>query len=59
MIGCFGKVPASPDFVSLHGASDDVCEFEAWLQGALASMQQSEDWHTLFDRLPVCFFNYR
>ena len=59
MIGCFGKVPASPDFVSLHGASDDVCEFDAWLRGALASMQQSEDWRTLFDRLPVCFFSYR
>ncbi|WP_440806445.1 type VI secretion system-associated protein TagF [Pseudomonas syringae] len=59
MIGCFGKVPASPDFVSLHGASDDVCEFDAWLQGALADMQQREDWRTLFDRLPVCYFSYR
>lgn len=59
MIGCFGKVPASPDFVSLHGAVDDVCEFDGWLQGALAALQQREDWRGLFDALPVCFFSYR
>lgn len=59
MIGCFGKVPASPDFVSLHGASDDVCEFDAWLQGALAALQHREDWRALFDGLPLCFFCYR
>lgn len=59
MIGCFGKLPASPDFVSLHGAADEVCEFDAWLQGALAGMQHRDDWRELFDRLPVCFFSYR
>ncbi|POA17571.1 type VI secretion system-associated protein TagF [Pseudomonas sp. FW300-N1A1] len=59
MIGCFGKIPASPDFISLHGAADDVCEFDAWLQGALASLQHRDDWRELFDRLPVCFFCYR
>ena len=59
MIGCFGKVPASPDFVSLHGAADDVCEFDAWLQGALAALQPLEDWRELFDGLPLCFFCYR
>jgi type VI secretion system protein ImpM len=59
MIGCFGKVPASPDFVSLHGAADDVCEFDAWLQGALAALQPLENWRELFDGLPVCFFSYR
>jgi type VI secretion system protein ImpM len=59
MIGCFGKVPASPDFVSLHGAGDEVCEFDAWLQSALAAMQHREDWRDLFDRLPLCFFSYQ
>ncbi|MEX5695054.1 type VI secretion system-associated protein TagF, partial [Pseudomonas syringae] len=59
MIGCFGKVPASPDFVSLHGAADDVCEFDAWLQGALAALRPLEDWRELFDGLPLCFFCYR
>jgi type VI secretion system protein ImpM len=59
MIGCFGKVPSSPDFVSLHGAADEVCEFDAWLQPALAALQDREDWRELFDRLPVSFFSYR
>ncbi|MDD0997050.1 type VI secretion system-associated protein TagF [Pseudomonas sp. TNT2022 ID1044] len=59
MIGCFGKVPASPDFVSLQGAGDDVCEFDGWLQGALAALQHREDWRELFDALPLCFFSYR
>lgn len=55
MIGCFGKLPASADFVSLHGAAEEVCEFDAWLQGALAAMRHRDDWPTLFERLPVCF----
>ncbi|MNJ15547.1 type VI secretion system-associated protein TagF [Pseudomonas alkylphenolica] len=59
MIGCFGKLPASADFVSLHGAAEEVCEFDAWLQGALAAMRHRDDWPTLFERLPVCFFSYR
>jgi type VI secretion system protein ImpM len=59
VIGCFGKVPASADFVSLHGAAEEVCEFDAWLQGALSAMQHREDWRELFDRLPVCLFSYR
>ncbi|MGZ9708634.1 type VI secretion system-associated protein TagF [Pseudomonas sp. GNP013] len=59
MIGCFGKVPASADFVSLHGAAEEVCEFDTWLQGALSAMQHREDWRELFDRLPVCLFSYR
>ncbi|MFQ6572117.1 type VI secretion system-associated protein TagF [Pseudomonas sp. UM16] len=59
MIGCFGKLPASADFVSLHGAAEEVCEFDAWLQGALAAMRHRDDWPTLFERLPVSFFSYR
>ncbi|MDH0747860.1 type VI secretion system-associated protein TagF [Pseudomonas sp. GD03842] len=59
MIGCFGKIPASADFVSLHGAADEVCEFDGWLQNALAAIHPREDWRTLFDRLPVCFVSYR
>lgn len=59
MIGCFGKLPASADFVSLHGAADEVCEFDAWVQGSLAAMRHRPDWQALFDPLPVCFFSYR
>jgi type VI secretion system protein ImpM len=59
VIGCFGKLPASADFVSLHGAADEVCEFDAWLQAALAAMRHRDDWPTLFEHLPVCFFSYR
>lgn len=59
MIGCFGKVPASADFVSLHGAAEEVCEFDTWLQDALSAMQHREDWRELFDHLPVCLFSYR
>ncbi|HWD30479.1 type VI secretion system-associated protein TagF [Pseudomonas caricapapayae] len=59
MIGCFGKLPASADFVSLHGAADEVCEFDAWLQSGLAAMRHRDDWPTLFEGLPVCFFSFR
>lgn len=59
MIGCFGKLPSSADFVSLHGAAEEVCEFDAWLQSSLAAMRHREDWQALFDALPMCFFSYR
>ncbi len=59
MIGCFGKVPASADFVSLNGALPEVCEFDLWLQNSLGRMQTREDWRELFDELPLCFFSYR
>lgn len=59
MIGCFGKIPASADFVSLHGAGDEVCEFDGRLQASLAALHHHENWRAMFDRLPVCFFSYR
>jgi len=59
MIGCFGKVPASADFVSLNGALPEVCEFDLWLQNGLGRMQSQADWRERFDALPVCFFCYR
>lgn len=59
MIGCFGKLPSSADFVSLHGAAEEVCEFDAWLQSSLAAMRHRDDWQALFDPLPMCFFCYR
>lgn len=59
MIGCFGKVPASADFVSLNGALPEVCEFDLWLQNGLGRMQAEADWRERFDALPVCFFCYR
>ena len=59
MIGCFGKIPASSDFVSFHGSTAEACEFDSWLQTALAGLQHHEHWKTVFDQLPVCFFAYR
>lgn len=59
MIGCFGKVPASADFISLHGAAPEVREFDRWLQTWLAPPAQGGDWRAAFDRLPVHFFCYR
>lgn len=59
MIGCFGKLPSNADFVSLHGAAEEVCEFDAWLQSSLAAMRHQDDWQTVFDALPMCFFSYR
>jgi type VI secretion system protein ImpM len=59
MIGCFGKVPASADFISLHGAVEEVREFDQWLQSGLMAPDRSGDWRDAFDRLPVCFFCYR
>lgn len=59
MIGCFGKLPTSADFVSLHGATEEACEFDAWLQSSLVAMRHRDDWQALFDTLPMCFFNYR
>lgn len=59
MIGCFGKLASSADFVSLHGAAEEVREFDGWLQASLAALRDREDWQALFDRLPVCFFSYR
>ena len=59
MIGCFGKLPSSADFVSLHGAAEEVCEFDAWLQSSLAALRHVEHWQASFDPLPMCFFSYR
>ena len=59
MIGCFGKIPASADFVSLHGAADEVREFDGWLQDSLAAIHPHTEWRAQFDHLPVCFFAYR
>ncbi|WP_275629657.1 type VI secretion system-associated protein TagF [Pseudomonas sp. 273] len=59
MIGCFGKLPAAADFVSLHGAAEEVREFDAWLQAGLGRLQGVEDWRERFDRLPLCHFCFR
>ncbi|MBJ7223519.1 MULTISPECIES: type VI secretion system-associated protein TagF [unclassified Brenneria] len=59
MIGCFGKLPADADFVSLHGAVEEVREFDAWLQAAIGGLQHEEDWRERFDRLPLSFYCYR
>jgi len=59
MIGCFGKLPADADFVSLHGALEEVREFDAWLQAGLGRLQREQDWRLRLDQLPLCFFCYR
>ena len=58
MIGCFGKIPASADFVSLHGALPEVAEFDLWLQRTLVDLDQSVQWQSRFDELPLCYFSF-
>ena len=58
MIGCFGKIPASADFVSLHGALPEVAEFDRWLQRTLVDLDHSEQWQARFDELPLCYFSF-
>ncbi|WP_445003715.1 type VI secretion system-associated protein TagF [Halomonas mongoliensis] len=60
MIGYFGKVPGSADFVAHNAAYRDVRELDGWLQGALAWMAEGvADWQAYFDALPTCFFHFR
>ena len=60
MIGYFGKVPGSADFVAHNAAYKDVRELDGWLQSALAWMAECDaDWQTHFDALPTCFFHFR
>lgn len=58
MIGCFGKLPASADFVSLHGVLPEVAEFDLWLQRTLVDLDQSAQWQSHFDELPLCYFSF-
>lgn len=60
MIGYFGKVPGSADFVAHNAAYKDVRELDSWLQDALAWMAECDaGWHERFDALPMCFFHFR
>lgn len=60
MIGYFGKLPGSADFVAYNAAYKDVRELDDWLQQSLARMAHSEsDWVAHYDALPTCFFHYR
>ncbi|GEN22973.1 type VI secretion system-associated protein TagF [Halomonas cupida] len=60
MIGYFGKVPGSADFVAHNAAYKDVRELDSWLQHALARMAEHDsDWQDQFDALPTCFFHFR
>ena len=34
-IGCFGKLPATGDFIRLNGSSDELAAFDRWLGGAI------------------------
>lgn len=58
MIGCFGKIPASADFVSWHGAIPEVSEFDQWLQRTLVDLDQDERWQARFDEMPLCYFSF-
>ncbi|ALM53983.1 type VI secretion system-associated protein TagF [Halomonas huangheensis] len=60
MIGYFGKVPGSADFVAYNAAYKDVQELDTWLQRCLARMADQDDsWQDQFDALPTCFFHFR
>src|SRR4051794_38604225 len=34
-IGCFGKLPATGDFIRLNAGSDELAAFDRWLGGAI------------------------
>lgn len=62
MIGCFWKIPASADFVSLHGALPEVAEFDQWLRH-LVDLDHSEQWQARLTNctvlLQLCQYNRR
>src|SRR6478736_4118598 len=39
-IGCFGKLPATGDFVRLNAGGDEVASFDRWLGGAIDFARQ-------------------
>lgn len=60
MIGFFGKLPGSADFIAHHAGHKDIRELDGWWQRALNRMaERDEDWQARFDALPLCFFHYR
>jgi len=60
MIGFFGKLPGSADFIAHHAGHKDIRELDGWWQRALNRMaERDEDWEARFDALPLCFFHYR
>ena len=34
-IGCFGKLPATGDFIRLNAGGDEIAAFDRWLGGAI------------------------
>lgn len=59
MIGYFGKLPGSADFISHHAASEDVQAFDECLQSAMRGLMEMPRWEAAFDRLPYCSFLFR
>lgn len=60
MIGFFGKLPGSADFIAHHAGHKDIRELDGWWQRALNRMaERDEDWQARFDAMPLCFFHYR
>lgn len=60
MIGFFGKLPGSADFIAHNASHKDIRELDGWWQRALNRMaERDEDWQAHFDALPLCFFHYR
>ncbi|MBY5929707.1 type VI secretion system-associated protein TagF [Halomonas sp. DP8Y7-3] len=60
MIGFFGKLPSSADFVSSNASHKDVRELDEWVQGALYRLAECEpEWEAFCDALPTCFFHFR
>src|SRR5262249_60012251 len=39
-IGCFGKLPATGDFIRLNAGGDEVAAFDRWLGGAIDFARQ-------------------
>src|ERR1700731_1522616 len=59
-IGCFGKLPATGDFVRLNAGGDEVAAFDRWLGGSIDHPRHALG--TQFesaDANPVSLFIYR
>lgn len=59
MIGYFGKLPGSADFVSCRASSEDLRAFDECLQGAMLHLTEETQWEALFDEVPRCSFLFR
>lgn len=59
MVGYFGKLPGSADFVSSRATSEDLQAFDECLQGAMLRLTEEAEWEAVFDAMPRCSFLFR